>query len=64
MDLMIREPSVSIKQMATELGFATPQALARWTQREYGLAPTSLRAATDPPVGVGAPAIEERAGHG
>lgn len=61
---MSRIPSLSIKQVAGELGFATPQALARWTQREYGVPPTSLRTAMRWSVGDNPRALKERVVHG
>jgi len=61
---MSRVPSLSVKQVAGELGFATPQALARWTQREYGVPPTSLRTAMRWSSGDNPRALEERVVHG
>jgi AraC-like DNA-binding protein len=50
-DLIRRVPPLSSKQLAEELGFASPQSMARWIQRESGLTPTALRTAISRAIG-------------
>ena len=41
--LMTHCPPLSIKEISASAGFSTPQVMARWVRREYGVSPRMLR---------------------